>query len=345
MSRRMLLLVLGTVLLLGAVKLLTEKERAAPQSAVALSVTVTTPRHGRIAEHIAATGETVACEEVHVVTELPGVRVLEVFADAGDAVKTGQRLAVVDGKSLEHLLAVSRSDYERALEAFSQVAGVKDTGAVSKQLVLEKRTAMQAARARLDDAELNLRRATILAPADGVIFERKAVIGGLVSASEPLFRIARRDEIELEALVPESALSVLKQGQAASVLLAGSAMPTAGTVRRIAPRVDKATRTAAVRITLHGARRLPVGLFATVRIARTEREGLLLPKTAIQQDGGGDYVWELDPENRARRLPVTVLVFSEDTALVDAIPHGTRVVARAGAFVREGDLVHVAEDD
>lgn len=78
---------------------------------------------------------------------------------------------------------------------------------------------------KLDDAELNLKRCTLHASEAGVIFERNAVIGGLVNGSAPLFRIARHDEIEMEAMVPESRLATLQVNQPVSVALTGEDSP------------------------------------------------------------------------------------------------------------------------
>ena len=62
------------------------------------------------------------------------------------------------------------------------------------------------------------------APDDGIIFERNAVIGALVNGSDPLFRMARHGEIELEAMVPEALISAIGPSQPVSVTLSGEAI-------------------------------------------------------------------------------------------------------------------------
>ena len=170
------------------------------------------------------------------------------------------------------------------------------------------------------------------------------MIGRLVTDSEPLFRIARRFEIEMEAMVPESVLSSLRPGQPVSVTLTGESSPTKGTIRLVTPRVDTATRMAAIRIRLQRTNPIPIGLFSTARIMQSERKGMLLPKTALQHDSTGDFVWVLRAENKAERLPIKVTLFGDEQVMVNAIPPNARVVARAGAFIKEGDCVHAVED-
>ena len=346
MTRYGSFVVLGAIFsaaLLGAFIFRKAWDTPGPKEATLLSVTVVQPRLGRITETISATGMTIPREEIQIMTELSGVRVRDVLVDVGDSVRKGQKLAVLDGDSLAYQRLPLQSDYERARDAFARVDQIKDSGAVSKQLVLEKRAEMLAAKARLADAELSLKRTAIRAPEAGVVFERKAVIGGLVTASEPLFRIARRQEIDVEALVPESVLSALQPGQSASVTLTGQTAPIEGTIRLITPRVDRATRMAAIRIRLEGTQPVPVGLFAAARIVLSAHEGMLLPKTAIQHDGAGDFVWGVGVGSTVKRWPVDVTLTDENQVLVEVLPFYVRVVARAGAFLREGDRVRAVE--
>lgn len=340
---RLIFLLIGMALLYGAFTFFSTEDAPQPEAVPTLSVTVSTPQQGTLSETVSATGVTIAREEIQVMTELSGIRVTDVLADVGDKVKKGQKLAVLDDESLANQYAELKSIYERTYDAFARADKLKSAGAVSLQEVTVRRTDMQAARAKLDDAKLNLKRTAILAPQDGVIFERSAIIGGLVSSSDPLFRIARYNEIEMEAQVPESALAALTVGQPVSITLSGDTAPLEGTIRLITPRVDNATRMATIRVSLQSTHPIPVGLFATARILQSEREGLLLPKTALQHDSSGDFLWVLDHDSIAQRLPVTVTMLGDEHIMVESIAPDARVVARAGAFIKEGDHVRVVE--
>jgi HlyD family secretion protein len=343
MIKRIVFLALAAAVLYGTYTVFSDDEPSVANSVASLSVTVITPQQGSLSDRISATGMTIPREEIEVITELSGVRVREVLVDVGDVIKKGQKLAVLDGESLGNQFVQLKSDYERARDAFARVDSIKDTGAVSKQMVTEKRTAMQSAKASLDDAQLNLKRSTIIAPEAGVIFERKAIIGGLVSNSEPLFRIARHNEIEMEAMVPETALASLSVDQPVSITLTGNAATIDGAIRLITPRIDNATRMATIRISLKNADNISVGLFAIAQIMQSARDGWLLPKATIQKDSSGDFVWVLNTENKAERLPVTVILRGDEQVMVESISQGARVVARAGAFIKDGDSINVVE--
>ena len=344
MIKRILIIIILIAAIYGGMKWLGKGGSDTAPSASALSVTVVSPEHGSIAKHLSVTGMTIPREEIVVITELSGVRVKEVFADVGDVVKKSQKLAVLDGESLGNQLAQLQSDYDRAYDEFSRVDAIKNTGAVSRESVTQKRTAMQSAKVKLQDANLNLKRSTILAPEAGIVFDRKAALGALINASEPLFRIAQNGLIEVEASVPEADLHHLKIGQDADIQLTGAVESIKGKVRLITPRIDSSTRTAIIRISLPKDSVAPVGLFANAVIETGETQGIILPATAIQQDSSGSYVWKLDESKKALRLPVTVMLHYSDSVMVDDIPTDISVVARAGAFIKEGDAVNVVED-
>ena len=343
MIRRIILIVIVIAAIYGGVKWLGKGESEIASSVAALSVTVVSPQQGAITQQLSVTGMTIPREEILVITELSGIRVKEVYADVGDVVKKGQKLAVLDGESLANQLAQLQSDYDRAADEFKRVDAIKTTGAVSRESVTQKRTAMQAAKARLEDAELNLKRSTIIAPEAGIVFERKAALGALINASEPLFRIAQKGLIEVEASVPEADLHTLKIGQNANITLTGVAEPISAKIRLIAPRIDSATRTANIRIHLPNDGAVPVGLFANATITTSEKQGVILPATAILQDSEGSFVWKLDEAKKAVRLPVTVTLYENDSVMLDDIPTDISVIARAGAFIKEGDAVNVVE--
>lgn len=326
----------------GIKKVFLEKKTGDTAVTNAMSVTVVSPEYKTISEELHVTGVTIPREEVMITTELAGVRVQEVYAEVGDKVIKGQKLVTLDAASLKNQLAQLQSDYDRAFDEFKRIEAIKDKGAVSKEAVVQKRTAMQLAKARLDDAKLNLNRSVITAPVEGVIFERKAVIGALVSTTEPLYRIARYNEIELAANVPEAQMALLKTGLPAQITFTGGNHTIMGEIRAIEPRIDSANRTGMVRIHLDNLDvNMVVGLFGNVSIEIEKVSGLTLPASALQQDRGGDYVWLLDKQNKAFRHKVDLKSRTNDVIIVEGLSAEVRVVARAGAFVKAGDSLNV----
>jgi HlyD family secretion protein len=178
------------------------------------------------------------------------------------------------------------------------------------------------------------------APADGLILARDATLGGVVMAgSAPLFRIAIDSEFELAATVAETALPRLANGMAAEVSMAGFDRPVAGSVRRISPEVDHASRLGAIRIALNPGAPVRAGNFARGEVEIVRREGVAVPASAVMYLGADAFLQCVD-DGKVRTQAVTLGARSgEMVEIVSGIAAGDESVSRAGTFVADGDLV------
>jgi len=309
-----------------------------------LSVSVVAPEQRTLDDDIRVTGAVVPREDVVVVAELAGRRVRAVHAEAGDQVKRGQPLAELDGESLSIQSESLQTELARAREEYERANKLHQAGALSDELVKQRQAAFEVARSRLRDSQLHMNKAQIVAPADGIIYERNATIGGLAGGSEPLFRIAMSGKLEVEVRVPEDLVRRLRPGVPATLKVAGDSAPAAGSVRLIMGQVDAASRTVGVRISSERELVAPVGAFCEASITVAKVGGWIVPGTALLRDARGTYVWQVGPENVVARRPVTVLLRTASRAVIQEPLEGTRIVARAGAFLREGDLIAVAKE-
>lgn len=323
------------------------REQPAPEPAATpggiLTVTVTRPWEQRVVEHLGVTGTLVPREEVTVVAEIANARIRHLSADIGDRVRKGDPLAVLDTESVRWQVAQMAADYARARDEFVRIDSIKHTGAVSLGLVTEKKNAMDAAKARLEEARLAERRTVVTAPEGGILFERQARAGGLVNSSDPLFRIARNGEIEAELRVPEGAASRVSPMASVTLSIAGLPEPLTGTVRLVSPRIDASDRALPVRVSIPDRPELKIASFVHGDIALTTLAGLAVPATAVQRDAAGPFVWTVGAEGRIARHPVTLLALKDELALVAGVTPDLPVVTRAGSLVRAGDSVQMVE--
>jgi RND family efflux transporter MFP subunit len=332
-----IILAVGGYLVMNA---LPDKTASAPKPvADRLSVTVAKPEEKTLQDVLRVTGVTIPRHDVLVTTELTGARVVELLADVGDEIKAGQLLARLDTTSQQNQLEQIQSDYNRALDEFKRINSIKDSGAVSKESVVQKRTAMEAAKARLDDAKLSIERGEIKAPSDGKIYERNINVGGIINGDTPPFRLIGSSEMEVEASVPEADLGRLQVGQTTQVNITGFDHAFSGEVRLISPAINKETRTGFVRVTLKAEKTIPAGVFADVQIILGNLTGVSIPATALQQEAQGTYVWVVGQNNTLMRRDVTVTKRLTNDILIEPIGDVV-IVARAGSFVKEGEIVN-----
>lgn len=72
---------------------------------------------------------------------------------------------------------------------------------------------MLAAKARLDQARLDLQRTVIRAPVDGVVTNRQVQVGQRISAGSPVMTIVPVSRVYVDANFKEGELAKVRQGQ------------------------------------------------------------------------------------------------------------------------------------
>ena len=308
-----------------------------------MTVSVVTPVQASVAENVDAVGTLVPREDVQVMPQVGGRRVLSVHADVGDQVRAGQLLAVLDAEDLHIDLQGLRAEYERASEEFARARTLQADQLVSREFLKQKQASAESARAAFREAQLNAGRTRVVAPANGLVYRRDAVIGAIADTATPMFRLVQNGVVEMQADVPESAAHRLRAGMTAQVAVAGAEAPVAGDLRLVAPRVDGRNRTAEVRIVLPGVEARSVGTFAEASIRIGDVRGWVLPALSLQQDSLGAYVWQVGADGKVARLPVTVVRQDGDDVVVREPLNGRRIVAKAGALLQAGDVVDVVE--
>ncbi|MFL5124750.1 MAG: efflux RND transporter periplasmic adaptor subunit [Microvirga sp.] len=195
------------------------------------------------------------------------------------------------------------------------------------------------AQAQQREIEWRLSRTEIRAPAPGVVARKNARVGATASAAgESLFRIIMNGEIELEGEVTEVQMPRLREGAEAQVTIDGQRF-IAGRIRNIFPEVDRATRLGKVRIALPKDESLRIGSFArgTVEVAR--RTGVAVPTASVLYGADGPTVLAIVGDRVELRRVATGLNAEGFVEVTEGLKAGEAIVARAGSFLRDGDVV------
>lgn len=223
--------------------------------------------------------------------------------------------------------------------------------AKAKLLSAEKQLTWSEAQIAVIDAQkrnilLQIEKTEVKAPADGLVLSRNATLGGIVSASGgPLFRIAIGAEFELAADVAESALPKLAVDMPAKVALAGAKDAVTGKIRRIAPEVNQASRLGSIRIALEPGCGARGGNFARGEIELLRREGVSVPASALVYRGSDAFLQLVDG-GKVKTVPVVVGArMGSLVEITSGLAAGQDVVARAGTFVADGDMVTPVRGD
>ncbi|MGE4057096.1 MAG: efflux RND transporter periplasmic adaptor subunit [Vicinamibacterales bacterium] len=258
-------------------------------------------------------GDLLAFQDVAIHARVQGF-LQAVPVDRGSVVRRGALLARIDAPELRAQLSEADAKVQAAeaqlLEARAVVTSERSTfdrlkrasntpGAVAGNDVDVAQQRVEAANARVAAATKNVEAAQeaarsvrdveaylqVTAPFDGVVTERAAHVGSLVSPnSGPIVRMQQVSPLRVVAAIPEAYVAGLSLGQLIEFTVATFPGETfTGKLARLARALDLKTRTMAVELDVdNAAGRLAPGMFAEIRWpARRESASLLVPRTAV----------------------------------------------------------------
>ncbi|HEY3654922.1 MAG TPA: efflux RND transporter periplasmic adaptor subunit [Steroidobacteraceae bacterium] len=330
-------------------------KKAVSNKSAAPAVSVTEVSVSTVPTTIEIIGTIHARYDMPIGVEGDGGRIAAIYVEAGDHVKRGQLLARLNVSvltpqvaNLEAALEQARAEAELADAEYHRAVAVGASGALSLEETQRRKSSSLTAAARvklaaaqLAEAEAKLARAEVRAPADGTILTRNVEVGQTATpGGEALFRLSEGGEVELRGQVAEQDLPLLKLGQDVSVRLTGTLQPYPGQVRLLGAVIDPQTRLGTVRVALKPDPNLRPGAFARAEVTVSNARRTVLPQTAVLTDEKGTYVLVVTAEKKVERRAVHVSgIVGNGVSVGDGVKDKEEVVATAGAFLQEGELV------
>lgn len=258
-------------------------------------------------------------------------------------------------ESLEVELATSRARLGR-LEELLEVE------ATSRREVEEERARVATIEARLGAARGDLAAArgaregrstagghTLRAPISGAVATVSASPGAAVAAGEALARVVRIDRAWIEVELPPAGARGLAAGGPRGLVVQRDDEPAleipgeAVRLVSVAPEVDPGTGTVRALFEVP-ALPLPLGVTAEVEVLLAgERPGVAIPTTGLVDDGGVTVVYLQLSGERFVRQEVEVVARQGDSALVEGLVPGQRLVTRGGAAIRRATLLSTGQ--
>ena len=299
----------------------------AQNAPVPVTVTQVEQRSMPINIEVIGTAEPYSTVQVHaqITGELTSVNFKE-----GDDVRKGQVLFTLDRRPLDAALQQARAnllrDEAQAANARAQAARYRDLlqrGIATREQVDQITTnaaaadaTVEADRAAVQNAEVQLQYATITAPLSGRTGALQVHAGNLVRANDTqaLVVINQVSPIYVSFGVPEAQLPVLKRYmREGSLKVQAHAAnddgdPSTGRITFVDNTVDPTTGTIKVKGTFSNEdHRLWPGLFVNVVVTlTTDTNAIVVPAVAVQAGQQGSYVFVVKPDQTVDIRPVTV---------------------------------------
>jgi membrane fusion protein, multidrug efflux system len=303
-------------------------------------------------------GELKAEREATVRAEVGG-SILQVLPEEGERVAQGALLARIEARTQQDAVASAESQL-RSAETSAQwadreaqrIENLVKGGALAERDLEVARNQAVAARAQVDDiksrltsARKALADATVRAPMSGVVSKRHVNAGDVVSPGAELYTIIDPSSMRLEASVPSAELDAIKVGARVSFEVRGYPdQHFEGKIERVSPAADATTRQVPIFVAIPNAGgRLVAGLFAEGRVTREARKALVVPFTAVNENGQSPWVVRVK-DNKAERVDVKLGLRDEQTERVEiasGVQAGDLLLVGASQGITPGTPVRI----
>ena len=278
-------------------------------------------------------------------------RVVEVNLKAGQEVKAGDVLVRLDDTDLRAKLQQAKAALNSAEAVRSQAqADEKRYGELAKQKVVSLEqyeqtvTALRSSEAELvraqeavNEVQATLDWATVRAPIDGVVIDKKVEAGDMVTPGQVLLTLYDPDRMQLVASVRESLTRKLAVGQDIGVRIEGLDKQCSGTVSEIVPEAQAASRTFQVKVTGPCPTGIYTGMFGRLLIPLDEEAVLVVPREAVRKVGQLELVDVVDNGLAVRRAIRTGRVLDEDVEVLSGLRESEQVVVPLAQEGRKGE--------
>jgi len=226
-------------------------------------------------------------------------------------------------------------------------ANVDQTRLSTQTQIASTQGKVEAQRAALSTANLNLEYSTIRAPITGLIGDTLVPVGGLVNANaqQPLTTIVPLDPIWVRFKVTESQYlafkkrGTLSQSALTLVLADNSEFPQKGYITNTLNQVDPKTGTLEMQASFPNPQgTLLPGQFGKVRVQTEMRKNVVLvPQRAVQQLQNMQSVYTVNSNNQVElRMITTAERSGDDWIVTQGLKPGDRVIVEGLLRVRPG---------
>lgn len=190
-----------------------------------------------------------------------------------------------------------------------------------------------------DEVGLKFEKAPVESPLSGVIGRVYVDKGSSVTPQTPVALVVDMDRVRVRLDVPEKYLPSVTVGQKADISV--DAWPSDvfnGTVVKVSPVVDTASRTAPVEIRIENAdHRLKPGMFCRVRVVLEERKRVpAVTKEAVIVGERESIVYVAEGNIARRRVVTQGLREASDIEITEGLKEGDLVVVMGQQRLRDG---------
>ena len=278
--------------------------------------------------------------------------ITEVLVDEGQKVKKGQTLFRLETQSLSQDAAAAKANVNAAQVEIEKLKPLVEKNIISNVQLETAKAKLQQAKSAYNSIGANIDYGTIKSPVDGYVGEIRLRKGTLVSPSsqEPLttvsdiskvyayFSMNERDYLDfIQNSEGKDIESKIKNLQKVTLVLAnGKDYDVEGTIETINSQVNAKTGSISFRAVFDNAARLLTnGNSGKIKIPKTYKDAVVVPKEATYEQQGSTYVYKIAQNDMAVATRIGILADVDNVYVVsEGLKTGDKIVAKGVAKLR-----------
>lgn len=278
---------------------------------------------------------TIAAKQTAVISSRILARIEEIKVRAGDYVKKGQELVVLEQsdlksrvsqassqiKSIDARLNEARQSLDRSAELNKRgllaLAPLEAAQANYKSLQAQKKSAQQV----LIEAKTALNYASVTAPFDGLVVDRFAEPGSTAQPGMSLLSLYNPSSVRVEANVREERAVQLTLGQTLKMDIPSKGLALSAEIEELVPAGNSSSRTFLVKGNINDINGLLPGMYARLLIPAGTGKRILVPENYVAEVGQLNVVWVVQPGdvNKLQEKRFVKIGLINEGGLVDVV--------------------------
>ncbi len=313
------------------------KSSEAAAEVVLPKVEVATVASRDVVQQVVFTGN-VEAEVVNNIAPQQPRRIKEIRFDVGDHVRKGETLVSLENSALVQ----SKAQMDNAKIEYDRTDELYKIGGASKSEWDARRLQYEVAKATYENL---LENTTLVAPISGIVTARNYDNGDMAGGL-PVLVIEQIRPVKIMINISENLFARVRKGMKVDVNFEAYGDEVfAGSISRIYPTINNATRTFAAEVTIpNNDERVRPGMFARVTLPYGKQNRVVTPDRSVNKlMGSGDrYVYVLEADGTVRYSKVELgRRLGSEWEILSGLESGETVVVKGATALTNGCKVEV----
>jgi RND family efflux transporter MFP subunit len=331
------------------------EEPASPSEAAPVSVETATAQATAVPRTFRYSGTIQGARRVPLSTKMMGT-VTQLAVEEGDRVAEGEVLARVRSQNVQAQkrqvqarLQEAKAALQNAKTNFERIKSLREKDSATQKEFDDAQTAYERTKARvealesqLDEIEDTLDYATVRAPIDGVVVEKRSEQGALAAPGRPLLVVETLDALKAVVQVPASDINRFSVGDSVTVEVgaAGNVRRT-GVVSQVNPSGNYASRQFRVQVRLQRSDdpSIKSGMYAQVLFPSGQTTTLTVPRQAVVERGQLNGLYTVTDGTVLLRWVRLGKDYGDRVEILSGLRNGETYVVNGGQRLLDGQPV------